>query len=281
MRSDPLTHRLARIGVMLGAAALLGTVVACGEPKIEGLDSTASAPAATTRAATLTASSVPRSSATPTTTASPPPLVGQATEVVSVVDGDTIAVRLDGKTQRVRLILVDTPEVFGGTDCFGPEASAFTKRTLTAGTKVSLEKDVSETDRYGRLLRYVYLPDGRMFNEILVSEGYAQVATFPPDVRHQERFLAAQRVAREARKGLWGSCAVGGEPTATATSRTTAPAPAPGPQLRYDPFGPDRDCGDFATHAEAQAFFIAAGGPASDRHRLDADRDGIACETLP
>jgi len=48
----------------------------------------------------------------------------------------------------------------------------------------------------------------------------------------------------------------------------------------YDPLGPDRDCGDFRTHADAQAFFIAAGGPTSDRHRLDADHDGIACEAL-
>ncbi len=67
--------------------------------------------------------------------------------------------------------------------------------------------------------------------------------------------------------------------------RSRAPAPAPKPSLPtytgpYDPLGPDRDCGDFRTHADAQAFFIAAGGPTSDRHRLDADHDGIACEAL-
>lgn len=100
-----------------------------------------------------------------------PPAGGVPVEVVAVVDGDTLDVRIGGATQRVRLILVDTPEVFGGTECFGPEASAYTKRTLPVGTLVSLEKDVSETDRFGRLLRYVYLGDGRMFNEILVAEG--------------------------------------------------------------------------------------------------------------
>lgn len=176
----------------------------------------------------------------------------------------------------MRLILVDTPEVFGGTDCFGPEASAFTKRTLPVGTLVSLEKDVSEADRFGRLLRYVYLNDGRMFNEILVAEGYAQVATFPPDLKHGERLLAAQRIARDARTGLWAACGV--PPTSTPVA---SPTPTTPPGLLYDPFGPDRDCGDFPTHAQAQAFFLAAGGPAADPHRLDSDGDGLACESLP
>ena len=73
-----------------------------------------------------------------------------------------------------------------------------------------------------------------------------------------------------------------------AVSCTDEPAPTsvvplepPGGQLRYDPFGPDQDCGDFATHEEAQAFYVAAGGPDRDRHRLDRDRDGFACEWLP
>ena len=205
----------------------------------------------------------------------PPPGAAPA-EVVSVVDGDTLDVRLDGATQRVRLILVDTPEVFGGSDCFGPEASAFTKRTLPAGTRISLERDVSETDRFGRLLRYVYLVDGRMFNEVLIAEGYAQVATFPPDLRHQTRLLAAQRIARDARTGLWGACGLAPIPTAVAS-----PTPPTPPALLYDPFGPDRDCGDFPSHAQAQAFYLAAGGPATDRHGLDSDGDGLACESLP
>ena len=98
---------------------------------------------------------------------------------------------------------MDTPEVHFGTQPYGPEASAFAKRELE-GEEVSLELDVQKIDPYGRLLAYVYLPEGQMFNETLLEEGYAQVVTFPPNVKYQERFLKAQREAREANRGLWG-----------------------------------------------------------------------------
>ena len=88
----------------------------------------------------------------------------EAIRIARVVDGDTIDVDIAGKTQRIRLIGLDTPEVYGKVDCFGKEASQFTKSLLPLGRAVRLEKDLSETDRYGRLLRYVYLPDGRMIN---------------------------------------------------------------------------------------------------------------------
>ena len=81
--------------------------------------------------------------------------------------------------------------------------SAFAKRELD-GEEVRLELDLQKIDPYGRLLAYVYLPDGEMFNETLLRQGYAQVATFPPNVKYQERFLEAQREAREANRGLWG-----------------------------------------------------------------------------
>ena len=67
-----------------------------------------------------------------------------------------------------------------------------------------MELDVQKVDPYGRLLAYIYLPDGQMFNETLVEEGYAQVATFPPNVRYVDRFPKAQREARAANRGLWG-----------------------------------------------------------------------------
>jgi micrococcal nuclease len=92
--------------------------------------------------------------------------------------------------------------IYFGTQPYGPEASAFAKRWLD-GERVGLELDVQKIDPYGRLLAYVYLPDGRMFNETLVRQGYAQVATFPPNVKYQERFLEAQREARAANRGLW------------------------------------------------------------------------------
>lgn len=76
-------------------------------------------------------------------------------------------------------------------------------RRLVEGKRVRLEYDVEKRDRYGRTLAYVYV-GGVMVNERLVRAGYAQVSTYPPNVKYQERFLVAQREAREAGRGLWG-----------------------------------------------------------------------------
>jgi micrococcal nuclease len=132
---------------------------------------------------------------------------GPAVTVARVVDGDTVEIipAVDGLTE-VRLIGVYTPETKDprtGVQPYGEEAYRFTASTLE-GEEVSLEFDVEKVDRYGRLLAYVWLPDGRMFNEVLLKEGYAPVATFPPNVRYVERFEKAQREAREAGRGLWG-----------------------------------------------------------------------------
>ncbi len=94
---------------------------------------------------------------------------------------------------------MDTPE---RGDPFFDEATE-ANRALVEGQTVFLVKDVSETDRYGRLLRYVYLQDGTFVNAELVKQGFAVIATFPPDVRHQELFLTLQQEAREAGRGLW------------------------------------------------------------------------------
>lgn len=135
-------------------------------------------------------------------------------QVTRVVDGDTVEVLLNGVEEKVRMIGVDTPEVYGGAEPYGPEASAFTKSRLS-GQMVNLEFDAEERDRYGRLLAYVWIGD-EMFNETLVREGYAQVMTIPPNVRYADRFVALQREAREAGRGLWGEQAAGEEPGAAA-----------------------------------------------------------------
>ncbi len=125
--------------------------------------------------------------------------------VSRVIDGDTIEVLINGKTEKVRLIGVDTPETVHPTkevEAYGQEASSFTKAQLT-DKEIKLEFDVEERDKYGRLLAYVWLGD-KLFNEVLVAEGYAQVATYPPNVKYVDRFTAAQKQAREANKGLWG-----------------------------------------------------------------------------
>lgn len=127
------------------------------------------------------------------------------THVVRVVDGDTIRVSLQGREITVRYIGIDTPESVDPrrpVQPFGKEA-AQRNRELVEGKIVVLEKDVSETDRFGRLLRYVYV-DGRMVNAVLVEEGYARAVSFPPDVKYQELFLRLEREARDAKRGLWG-----------------------------------------------------------------------------
>jgi micrococcal nuclease len=127
--------------------------------------------------------------------------------VVHVTDGDTIRVDLLGRETPVRLIGIDTPEEDGphtDQECFGEEASRFTTIAL-GGRTIELEFDVERTDRFDRTLAYVWL-DGALFNERLVRSGHAVVTTFPPNVRYVERFTAAQRGARDERRGLWGAC---------------------------------------------------------------------------
>lgn len=126
-------------------------------------------------------------------------------KVIRVVDGDTLIVEIDNKEERVRLIGVDTPESVHPDASKNVEAgkiaSEFTKSKLE-GEYVELEFDVQERDKYGRLLAYVW-HDGEMFNKVLLREGYAQVATFPPNVKYVEEFTQLEREAREAKRGLW------------------------------------------------------------------------------
>ena len=134
--------------------------------------------------------------------------------VKRVVDGDTIELD-NGKT--LRYIGIDTPETkhpTKGVECYGEEAYKKNKE-LVEGKRVQLEKDVSEMDRYGRLLRYVYvLPDDAsrsatlLINQYLVQEGYAHAVTFPPDVKYTEYFKNIEREAREKNKGLWSACTI-------------------------------------------------------------------------
>ncbi len=133
-------------------------------------------------------------------------------QVTKVVDGDTIEVMIEGREESVRLIGIDTPETVDPRrpmGCFGKEASNQAKAMLT-GKQVILIKDVSERDKYDRLLRYVYVPMENnqllFMNDYLVREGFAQVLTYPPDIKFNEQFLEAEKSAREGKKGLWGKC---------------------------------------------------------------------------
>ena len=116
-------------------------------------------------------------------------------------DGDTLWLSGIGK---VRLIGVDTPEVYGENECFGRRSSAFVERVAPIGSRVRYRLGVEERDRYGRALAYVWLPGGRFLNRLLLARGFAQVLTVPPNVEYADRFTEVARRAREASRGLWG-----------------------------------------------------------------------------
>lgn len=127
-------------------------------------------------------------------------------EVIRVVDGDTFVANVEGREEKVRLILIDTPETVHPqkpVQPFGPEASAFTKKKLEK-QKVQLELDVQERDRYGRILAYVYLRDGSMLNQELLKQGLAKVSVYQPNVKYVDRFREIEKEARLAEKGVWG-----------------------------------------------------------------------------
>ncbi len=123
----------------------------------------------------------------------------QVATVTRVIDGDTIEVRIDDRDYRVRYIGVDAPEV--GKEAFASQATR-RNRDLVEDQTVTLVKDVSETDKYGRLLRYVFAGDW-FVNYELVFQGYAWAATFPPDVACAQTFQTAAAAARDAARGLW------------------------------------------------------------------------------
>lgn len=188
-------------------------------------------------------------------------------KVVNVVDGDTIKIE-SGET--VRYIGIDTPESVDPrkpVQCYAKEASA--KNTLLVeGKLVRLEKDISDKDKYGRLLRYIWLED-ELINKILVREGFAYSYSYPPDVKYQDQFIEAERLAREEQKGLWGS-ACQSEPTAKPKSTSAKPS------LGSESFSCDcnKSCAKISTCEEAQFQLITCG--CSGR---DGDGDGLACDS--
>jgi len=186
-----ITHRLISACVLLALAACLwGCLPIVVAPTMPAAKPTVAQPTPTTD------HGVP----SPTR-----PNEGQWAEVLRVVDGDTITVLLDGEVQRVRYIGINAPESVkpdSPVEFMGPEASD-ANEALVGERKVWLERDVSDTDKYGRLLRYVWIDD-LMVNGELVRLGYAHAGTYPPDVKHQAWLQAMEDAARAAERGLWG-----------------------------------------------------------------------------
>ena len=130
--------------------------------------------------------------------------------VTHVVDGDTIDVTINGTPATIRYIGIDTPESKKPRtpiQCFALEAAELNAQLVT-GQSLTLERDKSNVDRYGRLLRYAYLPDGRMVNEELVKVGAAFAKRYKPDTKYAVQLDAVMKTAQTAGLGLWGNCTV-------------------------------------------------------------------------
>lgn len=132
-------------------------------------------------------------------------------KVVSVIDGDTITATVARKTEIVRLIGIDTPETVHPTkpqECFGQQASAFTKSLLPPETEIRLVLDTEKKDRFGRLLAYVHrASDNKFVNLELVRHGYAKPLEIAPNDFYSDEFASSARQARASSAGLWGYCA--------------------------------------------------------------------------
>ena len=204
------------------------------------------------------------------------PQNGESALVTRVIDGDTVEVSLNGESLTVRYIGIDTPETKHPSkpiECFGPEASQFNEE-LVAGKQVLLEKDTTDKDRYGRLLRYVWIEGGGLVNQVLVENGYARVSTYPPDVKYESLLIESESSAQADGIGRWGACS---EPRRSNTEKVVPGDGQVGdncspyyPTLCIPPLPPDLDCFDIS----GVNFQVLQPDP----HRLDGDGDGIGCE---
>lgn len=196
--------------------------------------------------------------------------------VTRVVDGDTI--EIEGG-QKVRYIGIDTPESVHPSkpvECFAIEASNKNKK-LVLGKRVRLEKDVSETDKYGRLLRYVWVGDV-FVNDFLVRQGYAYSYSYPPDVKYQDQFKQAEGEARGTGRGLWAvdACKSSAPPASTPNTRTSQDGGS-GSESSGSGFtcNCSKLCSQMASCEEAYFQLNTCGCS-----RRDGNKDGIPCESI-
>jgi micrococcal nuclease len=195
-----------------------------------------------------------------------------------VVDGDTVDVVVDGVVERVRIIGLDTPETVDPrkpVQCFGREAAAHAQALLPVGSVVGVQDDETQglRDRYGRRLAHliVTLPDGTeaLFAREMIAAGFAHHYVYRVPSMYATEFETAQTDAVAGARGLWSPDTCGGQTYPKGDLQDdVAPTPA------ATPFR-DLNCSDFPSQAAAQATLR---GDPTDPHRLDPDRDGVACE---
>jgi micrococcal nuclease len=135
-----------------------------------------------------------------------PPAEARRALVLRVLDGDTLLLRLDGRSRRVRLIGVDAPETWGRRDCFGAEASRALRRLTPVGSQVRVAGDRQAYDRFGRRLLHLWTRRGRLLAAELLRAGLARTLVIPPNIRYARVLEAAEAQARRVGAGLWGAC---------------------------------------------------------------------------
>ncbi|MFL5770143.1 MAG: thermonuclease family protein [Chloroflexota bacterium] len=291
---------LTRIAIIL-LAALLGFSALSNMARSNSSASQPPTPASGVDASPLTGEAPGASAAvSPSIVTAPafqPSATTQFATVTSITDGDTIKVEIDGTEFPVRYIGMDTPEPDATDPAIKRLADAATAANsgLVEGKEVYLEREVSDTDRFGRLLRDVWLiSDGGSYvlvNLELVRLGYAQISTFPPDVRYVRELTEAQQKAQADGVGIWGigKGIAPGSPAAAGASAAVAPGAGASPQgvvsaggagkchPSYDPCLPivdDLDCAQVRAMGKAP---VKVKGP--DDYMLDAEEDGLGCES--
>lgn len=224
------------------------------------------------------------------TTPPAPEAVDQPTSwrVARVIDGDTVEVMAAGQTETIRLLGLDTPETVDPrrpVECFGRQASDQAKKLLL-DQSVRLESDPTqgERDGFGRLLRYIFLPDGRNYSLEMIRQGYGHEYTHNVPHKYQAEFKQAEAQARAGQKGLWSpeACPVqANEPDETSDDDSIAVKPDPletagdGCHPAYSPclaIVDDLNCKD----VDGPITVLRLG---DDPYRLDGDNDGIGCES--
>jgi micrococcal nuclease len=242
-------------------------------------------PALTTPALTIPAPQATRTVAPAVTLSVGPGPEGptQMATVDKITDGDTIHVNIDGKDFTLRYIGMNAPESVDPNkpvEPGGPEASVANK-DLVSGQTVYLEKDVSNTDRFGRLLRYVWLNTNTgwvMVDRQLVLEGWAEARDYPPDTKYHDTLFEAQDEAQAAGLGIWSAAFQSPLPTDGGVHLLNPPSAAPScdpsyPTICLPPPPPDLNCRDIPY----RQFPVLQ----PDDHHFDGDHDGIGCEPTP
>lgn len=203
---------------------------------------------------------------------------------MKVIDGDTVNVEIDSKSQTIRLIGIDSPETVDPrkpVQCFGKEASNKAKEMLTE-KNVTLEADSTQgdKDKYDRLLRYIYLEDGTSVNKYMISEGYAHEYTYQNNpYKYQAEYIKAEQSAREGKKGLWADDAC---PISTPTIKPTTATyvqPVEQPVIQQNTGGYSCNCSkscDAMASCEEAYFQLNQCGCS----KRDGDSDGVPCESI-